>query len=130
MKHSSTALLGRIAQWAVMVLGVLFIAMIWSGSDAGISGGLTLTYVALGIATAVTLGFAVMGLNRKSLIGIGAFAAVLAGAYLLSDGTVKPSWNLSATQAKLIGAGIGMAIFAMAAAVGVIVYGEITRMLK
>jgi len=130
MSHQGSGLIGRIVMWAVMVLGTLFTIMIWLGKDSGITGGLWLTYIAMGVATAVTLIFAMTGLNRKSLIGIGAFAAVIAIAYVLADGTTKPEWNIAASTSKWIGAGIGMALLGIGGAVATILYGEVTRMLK
>lgn len=130
MNHNGTALIGRIAMWAVMALGTIFTVMIWMGNDAGISGGLMVTYVAMGVATAVTLIFALMGLNKKSLIGIGAFAVVLLGAYLLADGATKPEWNMTESTSKWIGAGISMAFLGIIGAVGTILFGEVTRIFK
>lgn len=128
--HQSSNLIGRIAQWAIMGLGVLFIIMIWTGSDAGISGGLWVTYIAFVIATLITLVFAAFGVNRKSMIGIGIFAVVMLIAYLIADGSTRPEWNITESTSKLIGAGIGMAVVGVVAAIGTILYGEVTRMLK
>jgi hypothetical protein len=130
MNHQGSGLIGRIAMWAVMILGTLFTIMIWLGKDFGISAGLMLTYVAMGVATAVTLIFALFGLNRKSLIGIGAFAVVVAIAYVVADGATKPEWNIASSTSKWIGAGIGMALLGIAGAVATILYGEVTRMFK
>jgi len=129
MNHANNPI-ARIAMWAVMVLGALFTIMIWTGSDAGISGGLWLTYVAMAIATLSTLLFAVMGINRKALIGIGAFAVLLLVAYLMADGDTRPEWEISSNASKWAGAGIGMALLGIAGAVGTIVYGEVTRLFK
>ncbi|MBK9146761.1 MAG: hypothetical protein IPM12_02950 [Flavobacteriales bacterium] len=109
---------------------MLFIIMIWTGSDAGISGGLWVTYIAFVIATLITLVFAAFGVNRKSMIGIGIFAVVMLIAYLIADGSTRPEWNITESTSKLIGAGIGMAVVGVVAAIGTILYGEVTRMLK
>lgn len=128
--HQSSNLIGRIAQWAIMGLGVLFIIMIWTGSDVGISGGLWVTYIAFVIATLITLVFAAFGVNRKSMIGIGIFAVATLIAYFIADGSTRPEWNITESTSKLIGAGIGMALVGVVAAIGTILYGEVTRMLK
>jgi hypothetical protein len=125
-----TSPLGRIAMWAIGVLGTLFVATIFMGKDWGIDAGLYITYLAFGIATIATLGFSLMGLNKQSMIGIGAFVALLVVAYAISDGSVRPEWNISEGTSKWIGAGLILFYVSMFGAIGAILYGEITRMLK
>ena len=128
--HKSSNLIGRIAQWTLMGLGVLFTIMIFSGSEAGINGGLWITYVAFGVAALTALVFSFRGLTKKSLIAIGAFVAIFLLAYLLDGGTVQPEWNITEGTSKWIGAGLILFYLALFAAVGAIVYGEVNRMLK
>jgi len=130
MNHQGSGLIGRIAQYAVALLGILFFIMIYSGNDAGIDGGLWVTYIALGVCAGAALVFSLMGLNRKSIIGMGTFLAVLAVAYLMADGSVRPEWGITEGTSKWIGAGIGMFAIALAGAVGAIVYGEVSRLFK
>lgn len=130
MKHTSTNSIGRIAQWALMVLGVLFTIMIFTGSDLGIDGGLWVTYIAMGVATVAAIGFSITGLTRKSLIGIGAFVGLLLIAYLISDGSDAANYGISEGASKWIGAGLITMYLALFGAIGAIVYGEVTRMLK
>ncbi|MCB9182292.1 MAG: hypothetical protein H6591_00115 [Flavobacteriales bacterium] len=128
--HQGSNLIGRIAQWAIMGLGVLFTIMIFAGSDAGIDGGLWITYIALGIAAIATLGFSLQGLTKKSLIGLGAFLALFVVAYVLDGGTVRPGWNVTESTSKWIGAGLILMYIALIGAICMILYGEITRMFK
>ncbi len=128
--HQGSNLIGRIAQWAIMGLGVLFTIMIFAGSDAGIDGGLWITYIALGIAAIATLGFSLQGLTKKSLIGLGAFLALFVVAYVLDGGTVRPGWNVTESTSKWIGAGLILMYIALIGAICMIIYGEITRMFK
>lgn len=128
--HQGSNLIGRVAQWAIMVLGVLFTIMIFAGSDAGIDGGLWITYIALGIAAIATLAFSLQGLTKKSLIALGAFVVLIAVAYMLDGGTVQPGWNVSESTSKWIGAGLILMYISLIGAVGMIIYGEITRMFK
>lgn len=128
--HQGSNLIGRIAQWAIMGLGVLFTIMIFAGSDAGIDGGLWITYIALGIAAIATLGFSLQGLTKKSLIGLGAFVALFVVAYVLDGGTVQPGWNVTESTSKWIGAGLILMYIALIGAICMIIYGEITRMFK
>jgi hypothetical protein len=130
MNHQGSGLLGRIVQWGLALLGIIFTVMIFTGSETGIDGGLWVTYLAFGLCTLSVLVFSLRGLTKKSLIGIGSFLGLLAVAYLLSDGSVQPGWNISESSSKWIGAGLIMLYVAMAGAVGAILYGEIARMLK
>ncbi|MBK6341566.1 MAG: hypothetical protein IPF41_02975 [Flavobacteriales bacterium] len=130
MKHTATNSIGRIAQWALMGLGVLFTIMIFTGSDLGIDGGLWVTYIAMAVATVAAVGFSVTGLTRKSLIGIGAFVGLLLVAYLISDGSDAGKYNITEGASKWIGAGLITMYVALIGAIGAIVYGEVTRMLK
>lgn len=130
MNHNGSGLIGRIAQYAVALLGILFFVMTISGNDSGIDGGLYVAYVAFGVSAAVAVVFSMLGLNRKSLIGIGLFAVLLAVSYGLADGSVKPEWGISESTSKWIGAGITMLIISMVGAVGAILYGEVTRLFK
>ncbi|MFN6114537.1 MAG: hypothetical protein ACK46G_04800 [Flavobacteriales bacterium] len=125
-----TSPLGRIAMWAIGLLGTLFVVMIFMGKDWGIDAGLYITYLAFGIATVATLGFSLTGLTKQSMIGIGAFVALLVIAYAISDGSVRPEWNISEGTSKWIGAGLILFYVSMLGAIGAILYGEITRMLK
>jgi|688.fasta_scaffold01186_4 preprotein translocase subunit Sec61beta len=125
-----TSPLGRIAMWAIGLLGTLFVVMIFMGKDWGIDAGLYITYLAFGIATVATLGFSLTGLTKQSMIGIGAFVALLVIAYTISDGSVRPEWNISEGTSKWIGAGLILFYVSMLGAIGAILYGEITRMLK
>jgi hypothetical protein len=125
-----TSPLGRIAMWAIGLLGTLFVVMIFMGKDWGIDAGLYITYLAFGVATIATLGFSLTGLTKQSMIGIGAFVALLVIAYAISDGSVRPEWNISEGTSKWIGAGLILFYVSMLGAIGAILYGEITRMLK
>lgn len=130
MDHNGSGLIGRIAQYAVALLGILFFVMMISGNTSGIDGGLFVAYAAFGISAVVVVVFSLMGLNRKSLLGIGAFVVLLGVSYGLADGSVRPEWGITASASKWIGAGITMLIIAMLGAVGAIVYGEVTRLFK
>ncbi|MBL7981633.1 MAG: hypothetical protein JNL52_07450 [Flavobacteriales bacterium] len=123
-------MIGRIAQWAVAVLGIIFTVMIFSGNETGIDGGLWITYIAFGLSAATAVIFSFTALSKKSLIGIGGFLGLLVAAYVLADGSVQPGWNISEGTSKWIGTGLIMLYVAMAGAVGAIIYGEITRLMK
>lgn len=127
--HKSSPL-GRIVMWVIGVLGALFTVFIFMGKDWGIDGGLYISYIAFAVAALTTLVFSLLGLNRKSLIAFVGFALLLVVAYLISDGSVRPEWNISESTSKWIGAGIILSYLAMLGSVGAILYGEITRMMK
>jgi hypothetical protein len=129
MNHNSFSI-GRIAMWVIGALGILFTLLIFTGSDFGISAGLWVAYLAVGLATLATLGFALMGVDKKTLIGIGGVVALTAIAYLISDGSTRPGWNVSEGTSKWIGAGLIITYLAVIGAVGAIAVGEVRRMLK
>lgn len=130
MNQAGSGLIGRVVQYAIALLGIVFFIMILSGNMAGIDGGLYVTYAAFILSAGVVLVFSLMGLNKKSLIGMGLFAVLLAVSYALADGSVRPEWGISEAVSKWIGAGIIMLTIAMAGAVGAIIYGEVTRLFK
>jgi purine-cytosine permease-like protein len=130
MKHTASNSIGRIAQWALMGLGVLFTIMIFTGSELGIDGGLWVTYIAMAVATVAAIGFSFTGLTKKSLIGIGAFLGLLLIAYLISDGSDAAKYGLTEGASKWVGAGLITMYVALFGAIGAIVYGEVTRLLK
>lgn len=129
MNHKASPI-GRIAMWVIGALGVLFTLLIYTGSDFGISAGLWVSYIAFGVAALAALGFALIGFDKKSLIGLGGVAAITAIAYFISDGSTRPEWNISESTSKWIGAGLILTYLAMVGAVGAIVLGEVRRMLK
>lgn len=130
MNHNSTGLFGRIAQYATALLGIVFFIMIYAGNDTGVDGGLWVSYIAMGLSMAIVLVFAVTGMNKKSIIGIGGFLLLFAISYAMADGSVKPEWGITEQASKLIGAGLIMLTIAMVGAVGAILVGEVSRMLK
>lgn len=130
------ALIGRILQWALALLGIIFIVMIFNGNEAGINGGLYITYAAFIGCAALAILFGVYQLatgGRKSLIalvGIGAFAVLFAIAYAMSDGSVPAGADLSESGSRWVGAGISVLFILMGGAVAAIIFGEVSRLLK
>ncbi len=135
MNHQGS-LIGKIALWAIAVLGIIFFIMIYSGSETGIDGGLWITYIAFFAAAGMAVVFAIMQMisagksSLPTLIGVGGFLLLLAISYAMADGDVRPEWNITTSTSKWIGAGITMTMIAAGAAIIAIIYGEITRMLK
>ncbi|MBL7956339.1 MAG: hypothetical protein JNM49_00145 [Flavobacteriales bacterium] len=129
MNHKASPI-GRIAMWVIGALGVLFTLLIYTGSDFGINAGLWISYIAFGVAALASLGFALIGIDKKSLIGIGGVLAITVIAYFVSDGATRPEWNISEGTSKWIGAGLILTYLAMLGAVGAILVGEVRRMLK
>ncbi len=130
MNHQSSLLIGRIAQYALALLGILFFILIYFDKAIGIDGGLWVTYIAFVLSAGMALIFAVIGLNKKMLIGIGAFVVLLGISYAMADGSVRPEWGITETTSKWIGAGIGLLAISMIGAIGAIVVGEVSRMFK
>jgi inner membrane protein involved in colicin E2 resistance len=130
MNHQGSAMIARVAQYVTAVLGLIFFVLIYADNMIGVDGGLYVAYVAMGLSTVVVLAFAIKGLTRKSLIGIGAFAALLAITYAMADDSVKPGQDITPGTAKLIGAGITMFVIALATAAALIIFGEVRRLIK
>lgn len=133
--HKSSGMLGNIAMWAISGLGAVFFIMIMSGNETGIDGGLYLTYIAFGLGILLAIFSGVMsvvtgGNLKTALIPIVAFAAVFAIAYVLADGTVKPTWDLSETGSKLISAGITMTGIAVVVAIGAAIFGWVKQLIN
>jgi hypothetical protein len=135
MGHSGS-LIGRIALWLVAALGILFIILIYTGSETGIDGGLWIAYIAFFLCAGMAVIFGIIHLvtaGKKavpSLIGLAAFAVLIGISYAIADGSVRPNWDITTNASKWIGAGITMTLLATAIAVLAILYGEVTRMLK
>ncbi len=134
MNHKS-ALIGQIALWGIATLGVIFFVMIMLGKDVGIDAGIYLTYVAFGLGILLALFSGVMsafsgGSLKGTILPLAAFAVLFLISYLMADGTVKPTWNISETSSKLIGAGLTMTAIASLVAVGAAIYGAVTKLFK
>lgn len=130
MNQAGSGLIGRVVQYAIAILGIIFFVMIFSGNMVGIDGGLYVTYAAFFLSAGVLLVFSLLGLNKRSFIMMGVFIVLIAVSYALSDGSVRPEWEISESVSKWIGAGLIMLIIAMVGAVGAILYGEVTRLFK
>jgi hypothetical protein len=135
MEHSNNARIGQIILWLIVGLGVVLFIMIMLGNEAGIDGGLYLTYAVLGIGVVLAILSGLMSLftggNLKStLIPLVALAAMFVVAYVLADGTVKPTWTITETTSKLIGAGLIMTGIAAAVAVAAAIYGGVMKLFK
>jgi hypothetical protein len=134
MNHKS-ALLGQVALWVIAALGALFFILIMLGNDSGIDAGIYLTYVAFGLAILLALFSGVMsafsgGSLKGTLIPLAVFGGLFLVSYLLADGAVKPSWNISSSASKLIGAGLMMTGLAALLAVLAAVYGAVVKLFK
>jgi len=135
MNHKSSALIGNVVLWGISGLGTIFFLMIMFGQDVGIDGGLYLTYLAFGLGIVLALASGVMTLvhsaNIKStLMPLGAFIVLFGVSYLLADGAVKPSWGISESASKMIGAGLIMTALAALIAVVAAIYGAVAKFFK
>ncbi len=132
---SGTARIGQIILWIISGLGLVFFIMIMLGNEAGIDGGLYLTYAVFAVGIILALLSGVMSLFtggniKTTLIPLVAFAALFAVAYVMADGTVKPNWNISTGTSKLIGAGLIMTAIAAVVAVLAAIWGGVSKLFK
>lgn len=134
MKGNPAALIGKVAQWAVAALGIIFVVMILSGNEsAGINGGLYISYVAFGLCAVVAVIFSLIGVlsgGKKTLMGIGGFAVLCLLAYLLASDSVEAGWDITADTSKWIGMGLSLFYILFGAAAAAILIGELSRLFK
>ena len=129
-------MIGKVMQWALALLGIIFVLMIFNESETGINGGLYITYIAFISCAALAILFGLYQLvtgGRKSipaLIGIGVFAVLIAISYSMSDGSVAPGQDVSESASRWVGAGLGVLFTLMGAAVAAIFIGEVSRLMK
>ncbi|HOP43975.1 MAG: hypothetical protein R2810_03355 [Flavobacteriales bacterium] len=134
MKGNSAALVGKVAQWAIAALGIIFVIMILSGSESsGINGGLFISYIAFGLCAVVALVFSLIGVlsgGKKTLMGIGGFAVLCLVAYLMASDSVETGWDITSDTSKWIGMGLGLFYILFGAAAAAILIGEVSRLFK
>ena len=134
MKGNSAALVGKVAQWAIAALGIIFVIMILSGSESsGINGGLFISYIAFGLCAVVALVFSLIGVlsgGKKTLMGIGGFAVLCLVAYLMASDSVETGWDITSDTSKWIGIGLGLLYILFGAAAAAILIGEVSRLFK
>ncbi|MCB9170362.1 MAG: hypothetical protein H6597_02770 [Flavobacteriales bacterium] len=139
MNDKMSGLIGRVAQWALGLLGILFVIMIYLGKTSGIDGGLYITYAAFFLCAGLAVLFALYSLVTSgkralpTLIGVGVFLVLLAIAYAMSSDAVLPEWGkmgVTAGESKWIGAGLGVLYIMMGGTVLAILAGEVSRFFK
>ena len=134
MKGNSAALVGKVAQWAIAALGMIFVIIILSGSESsGINGGLFISYIAFGLCAVVALVFSLIGVlsgGKKTLMGIGGFAVLCLVAYLMASDSVETGWDITSDTSKWIGMGLGLFYILFGAAAAAILIGEVSRLFK
>ena len=134
MKGNSAALVGKVAQWAIAALGIIFVIMILSGSESsGINGGLFISYIAFWLCAVVALVFSLIGVlsgGKKTLMGIGGFAVLCLVAYLMASDSVETGWDITSDTSKWIGMGLGLFYILFGAAAAAILIGEVSRLFK
>jgi hypothetical protein len=131
------------------VIAIIFLGLIMSAGDvavkAGEASGSVNTFIYIGyIVLALTLAFVVVftlknvftntSNLKNTLIGIGAFVAVLVIAYAVSTGdTMEYKYNgLVASSGESTMAGTGLVAFylLMLASVGALIFGSVKKMIK
>ncbi|NNM24271.1 MAG: hypothetical protein HKO54_12045 [Flavobacteriaceae bacterium] len=103
----------RIVAIVLGILGAVFMALIWTGSESGINGLAYTAYITLGIVLVLVLIFVLKGIFegniKKTLISIGAFLVVVAVSYGLATGTeqlLQDGTTLSEGGSRWVGAGL------------------------
>jgi len=129
----------NVVKIGIIALGVLFIALIVSGSEAMIGAALQLTYVVLGASAIAAVLFGIQHFvknlehNKKPLIGLVVFFGVLLLGFLFASGTVDPDWTkepVSESTSKWVGSGLISLYLLMAGVVGTILFVEVNKIVK
>jgi cytochrome bd-type quinol oxidase subunit 2 len=133
----------KIVAFALAIIGAIFALMIMAGDEATAqnmsSYMLTIAYIVLGIVLLLVVLFVIKGLFagdiKKTLMTVGAFAAVIIISYVISSGTdldLKPFTDKGAdvTEAtsKNVGAGLYAFYILAAVAIGSMLYGGAKKM--
>ncbi len=133
----------KIIAFALAIIGAIFALMIMAGDEATAqnmsSYMLYIAYAVLGIVLLLVVLFVIKGLFagdiKKTLMTVGAFAAVIIISYVISSGTdldLKPFTDKGAdvTEAtsKNVGAGLYAFYILAAVAIGSMLYGGAKKM--
>ncbi|MDG1731111.1 MAG: hypothetical protein P8K68_01745 [Algibacter sp.] len=132
----------KIVAFALAIIGAIFVLLIMAGDDESalsMSGNLLyVAYAVLGIVLALVLIYVIKGLFagdiKKTLITVGAFAAVIFISYAISSGTdldLKPftdkGLDVDEGTSKVVGAGL-YAFYALAIlAIGSMLLGGLKK---
>ena len=109
------------------------------GDFGAVSPLVELAQIVLLITISVTLIFTLLGLFsdpaklKKAAISVGLFLVVIVISYLISDGIETPLKDgevLSASAARLVGAGIRTFYILAALAIGLMLFSGVTRIIK
>ncbi|KAA5827713.1 hypothetical protein FPF71_02420 [Algibacter amylolyticus] len=135
----------KIVAFALAIIGAIIVLLIIAGDEEsalGMSGNLLyVAYAVLGIVLALVVIFVIKGLFagdiKKTLITVGAFAAVIFVSYAISSGTdldLKPftdkGLDVDEGTSKTVGAGL-YAFYALAVvAIGSMLLGGVKKILN
>ncbi|WP_298341406.1 hypothetical protein [uncultured Algibacter sp.] len=133
----------KIVAFALAIIGAIFALMIMAGDEDTAqnmsSYMLFIAYVVLGIVLLLVVLFVIKGLFagdiKKTLMTVGAFAAVIIISYVISSGTdldLKPftdkGADVTTATSKNVGAGLYAFYILAAVAIGSMLYGGAKKM--
>lgn len=153
MDNKTLNLVTTVLRITIAVLGVLFIFLTISGTgytetgkaflddtgDIGLSSGLMLTYIAIGLCVIAWLLFGVGDLvlhfadRKKVLLGFVVFIVMLLIGYGISSDHVFLAWadkGVTASTSKWVGAGLMSFYILVSCAIGTIIWSEIRRLIS
>ncbi|SHI76726.1 hypothetical protein [Algibacter luteus] len=135
----------KIVAFALAIIGAVFALIIMAGDEEtaqNMSGNmLYIAYAVLGIVLLLVLLFVIKGLFagdiKKTLMTVGAFAAVVIISYVISSGTdlnLQPfndkGLGITESVSKNVGAGLYTFYILAALAIGSMLYGGAKKMLN
>ena len=135
----------KIVAFALAIIGAILVLIIMAGDDESalsMSGNLLyVAYIVLGIVLALVLIYVIKGLFagdiKKTLITVGAFAAVIFISYALSSGTdldltpfTDKGLDVDEGTSKIVGAGLYAFYVLAILAIGAMLLGGVKKILN
>jgi len=131
MENKKLTLVLNVVKIAIIALGILLMV------SSNFGAALRLTYIALGACALAAVGFGIylfannIKNNKETLIGIGAFVAILLISYVSASSEVPAIKQVvEPSTAKMVGAGITAFYLLVIGVIGAIIFAEVRKLIK
>ena len=137
MQENKIGLVLNAAKIGIIAIGIVMVLLILFGNEGMVGAALGLTYIALVVCAIAAIGFGVylfasnIKNNKKGIISLGAFVAIILISYLTASSDI-PAIKQQVTEGtvKMVGGGIVAFYLLLIGAVGAIVYAEVSKLFK
>lgn len=137
MQENKIGLVLNAAKIGIIAIGIVMVLLILFGNEGMVGAALGLTYIALVACAIAAIGFGVylfasnIKNNKKGIISLGAFVAIILISYLTASSDI-PAIKQQVTEGtvKMVGGGIVAFYLLLIGAVGAIVYAEVSKLFK